>query len=370
MIRSNGELTHAGYRFQYDYQRIKLLLTETNPLLKIYCGLQLRNGIKSFGFFTSSGQGAISVLFDALRMIWGNFRIVLNDTAYWETLDYMRTFGFAPANRATGSAHSVFYLDSSTEEPTDVETLARKIKSADLFAIDSTCYLLSAGKLAELVSLATKLGKPCVLLRSHMKLDCMGTEYGRLGSFVLAYDGNLPRKKREFCRRLADEFTHLSKLYGTFASLSQVYPFLSSSSFHAVNDRRICLVQQNTRHTAMELKRHLLATGSKLSLRSFEHNLFFWITMKQSLNAKKTERILNRLGSLMTTAKLPYRFVASYPWDFIGVTYFAPGQFGAKGRESCAIRLSIPDFDAAMAAKAKDTLIHWTDLADWELKKG
>lgn len=180
-------------------------------------------------------------------------RVHLFDGAYWETLSFLRTFSFQYSTKKGHGLPKTLYFDSSTHQQGSPEPTAKDLRGHDLLVVDTTCYPLHSQSLANLISLASNLGIPCILVRSHMKLDCLGMEYGRLGSIVVLWNPKHLSASR-FASAFMSQLHSISNLMGLPASVSQVYPFLSSKTFQKHNSKWLEVIQNNNKRLVTDLQ--------------------------------------------------------------------------------------------------------------------
>ena len=267
--------------------------------------------------------------------------------------------------------HRVVYLDSSTETfflkedwPTQV-----RLSECRLLIVDTTCLSLKSKKLTEVTEVARRAGLICILVRSHMKLDCLGMEYGRLGSIVFLWPSNLPLKEKIFLKKLIKSFDEMAASHGTFANLSQIYPFYSHSHFHKATEAWQRRIEFNNSQVGEFLNSNIDFKTARMSLKRFEHNKYFWFITKTPISDKQALDLCRALDQNLSFLRVPHLSIASYPWDFLSITPFKRGQrISLDQRSRTVIRVSVPDFEQSKVDDVAKSLLFWFSQAQKILK--
>jgi hypothetical protein len=358
----------GGLNFKFVYQRMKVDLIEESAVRSIYRNLRVCKATESYGVFTTSCQAAIAALFHTLRLLLGEFTISVSDGAYWETLGFLNRFSFKVSHlKLTEIINSpvqrVIYLDSSTETtffnkdwPETVQ-----INKCRLLIVDTTCLSLSSERLSEIIEVSKKAGLICVFVRSHMKLDCLAMEYGRLGSIVFLWPSELSRKAKTFSEDLIKTFNEVAAFQGTFANLSQIYPFITDTRFQKVNELWQKRVQRNNKQVSEYLQKRVDFENASIALKKFEHEKYFWFITKRATPDKKVLDLCRALDRNLSFLKVPHLSIASYPWDFLSITPFKRSQtILVDQKNRTVIRISVPDFEKTKIDDIKKSLLFWT----------
>lgn len=373
---SRAAVRAGGLSFKFVYQRMKVDLIGKSAVNLIYRNLKLSPSTESNGAFTTSCQSAISALFHTLRLILGDFIISVNDGAYWETLGFLRQFSFK-ISHLNGTEHinsplmRVIYLDSSTETTFFEKEWPAKVQlnKCRLLIVDTTCLSLKSEKLSEVIEVSRRAGLICVFVRSHMKLDCLGMEYGRLGSIVFLRPIGLNHKSKIFSEKLINKFNEIAAYHGAFANLSQIYPFFTNARFQKVNELWQKRIEMNNKQVSNFLEKNIDFENAPLALKKFEHNKYFWFVSKRPIADRQVLDLCRGLDRNLSFLKVPHLSIASYPWDFLSITPFKRGQtILIDQKDRTVIRISVPDFEKAKVDDVKRSLHFWMTQAQRILK--
>lgn len=356
-----GEVTtpfsFGPYQFIYGYQRINL--NHVDPYdAQPYFNLRLdRKRDHAYFTFTSCGQAALSVsILTALKRYDAQ---VLHRTAelYYETHEFLTDFGLSTELISRTSKGKVLLLDSSTLESGFEPAWAR----FECVIIDTTCWSLGSKSLDGLVHRLLKAGCDVILARSHIKLDCLGTEWNRLGSLLF-----ITRQSQEKVGQFRALFVKRSNPFGARAEIRQVYPFLHSKAFHRLNERWVAGLKASNKAIATAVvktweQKWQQAPGSRLALvQQFTHDLFLWISVYET-DGRQHDLRAARLVEQLEQAGLPARKIASYPWDFFSLTTFVKSEQGQSTKPIGVFRISSPAIGAKERAKAIRIIKRWVE---------
>ncbi len=349
--------TFGPYEFIYGYQRINLNhldVYDAQPYFRLALDRQKDH---AYFTFTSCGQAALSVSILTAMKLYG--AKVLHRTAelYYETHEFLTDFGLGTERLSSKSRGQVLLLDSSTLESGFEPSWAR-------FAcviIDTTCWSLGFTGLDRLVHRLLDAGADVILARSHIKLDCLGTEWSRLGSILF-----ITQRPKERVGRFRQLFVKRSNPFGARAEIRQVYPFLKSKAFHRLNERWVAGLKRSNKALAANLakqwaRRWRYAPGSRLALvQQFPHDLFMWISVFEADPKQLDVRCL-RLVAALEKAGLPAKHIASYPWDFFSLTTFIKSEQGSSPVPIGVFRISAPATTPAQRNRALKIIEAWVE---------
>jgi hypothetical protein len=345
------------YLFEYGYQRINLNIGNANETIP-YSQIKFRVG-QDFAYFnfTSCGQAAVSLSILAAMDMYKSRRIEFVDEFYYETHRFLQTFKISASvvgqeKKSASSRQRILFIDSSTQwdKPFTVKDYA-------CFIVDTTCWSLSDPTLTELLKRLRRFGADVILARSHIKLDCLGTEWGRLGSVLF-----LTSQNEERTHTFRQFFVERSNPFGGRTEAKNVYPFLKSKEFLKLSAQWVSCLKAANAFVGVKLKAFSTEHRKKLNglseIRLFPHNLFVWIVAKDSRYEINYERLL-RLRVQLKTSGVPSLDIASYPWDFVALTAFERVVQGAKAETTGVIRISIPDVPSSIQKNILRVLKHW-----------
>ena len=339
-------------KFAFAYQRINLNMTDSltdHP----YRGVKL-NAKKhdAYFMFTSSGQSALSCSFMAAVDVYKTSQVFLKSNSYYESIEFFKKYKFhiRDVDRIYSSTKSdILLIDSSASL---VSSTIRE-KKWKLVVIDTTCWSLSDKTISKYVKHFLHRKIDILLARSHIKIDCLGTERNRLGSlFIISSKNN----RHEIVRTFRDSLNHHANYWSARADLNQVYPFFKDAKFQNLNDAWIGRVKASCRRVYAKVTGQV-RNLNRIKILEFPHGLFFWITFDHlNLNEvnSKTEDLLKRL----VCKKIPAARLASYPWDFVSLTTFEKVSLYKESKLS-VLRISVPDLPIELERSLAKVIIEW-----------
>lgn len=291
--------TFSGKKISYRYQRQDFVVEGHSPLEVYYPGL--KSSLNVTGHFTRSGQSAMFGMALALKNWDEKFSLrFLEKMTYFETL---RVFDGLKIQREK-TAETAF-LDSSTLETAPLQYLSDQ--KLTRLIVDTTNWCLTSQNIQDVINWAEKEKVELFLIRSHLKLDCLGAEYGLLGSVVrIASDEN----------KAWDKFFLETLSYtGLLAVHEQVYPFLWDDKFLRLTEARTERIRSNTRFITSELESFFKELKHPLRLRVLDHGLFFAV-FYQGQADHHPEKFLK----LSYMHQVPAKYCDSFGFDFLSLT--------------------------------------------------
>lgn len=329
----------SGVRLEYTYRRQAIdfrVPTAKIPLI----GSPRYSGGEFTPLFTSSGQSAMAAVAIALSQIKPRIELIVAGGVYWETSGIFKTAGL-PVQGSTPDreARAVLFIDSSV---INLETSKPHWKDADIFVVDTTCWDIEGEEIRSLETLRNKGTLICV--RSHLKLDSLGSEYGSLGSITVHRNEN---NDQDLMPALVEQL----RLIGALAEPDAIYPFLLDPGFARINSSRNRRLATCSSVLINDLKNHMPRPAALLS---FAHQMFFYIRF----SGFKSEKDLNlgRLRFLLGERDLPYLEVDSFAFDFFVFKVFPsmPGQ-------DIVMRFAAPDYDCTQLEQLSEAMKLWLE---------
>ena len=306
----------GAYRMSFGYQRADLEVR--GPLL--YPALDER-GYAIETLYTCAGMSAIAALFTALVHASGAIEVHAPRGGYGETRELLQRFGervrIVPLRRRRtadpSSAPRVVLIDSAAGAiPHAGDPMPRDVA---LVVFDTTCFWQSSGRIRRVVRWARRHDVPIALVRSHAKLDCLGIEYGRLGSIVLTW-----RRKATppLLPALVREARDAVRLLGAAPIPAHFPPFSGTTDYREVSAPRTAALIRNTRRLFRSLRESPLRAGVKI----YPHGLYVTIAPGARLRVSDVKRAVTALCESLAAEGLPVRHAGSFGFDFVAVEWF------------------------------------------------
>lgn len=309
----------GAFEFDFGYQRADLAVR--GP--PIYAGLPRHTTI-----YTGAGMSAIAALLLAALQMDEAIEVSAARDCYSETRELMQSIGarlriVASRRRRSDGAHAprprVLWLDSCVRAAF-FGSGASALSSCALVVVDTTCFGPGSGKIRRVVERAQAAGVPIALVRSHAKLDCLGIEYGRLGSIVIVTDKNsLSAERIGRAKRLAAHARDAVRLYGLAPIPVHFPPFAGSTEYRECNAARIASIIRNTRRLARILAARL---ESASGITTFQHGLYVTIAPRGDPDIDDVKRAAGALAGALAAKGLPVKHAGSFGFDFVAVEWF------------------------------------------------
>ena len=366
-LTGGSEQTVGRARVAYSYLRWDGRWSSRRPAEEIYPpGDAPWPRTISIGLLTSSGMAAVSATLTALdRLVPAGTRLFIGQGSYFETTTFARGYLHnlqAPPERVGAEAGDVVLLDSITGTDWPAIFADRPLDPLTALILDTTCYDASSPRIAAIVARATADGVPLILVRSHIKLDCLGSEHGRLGSILLVLPRSASRARFSFARKLRREILDVLRLTGGAPfTPAQLFPPTSDPAllerYQRLNQRRNeRLVASNARAVAAMAA----AAHPTTFVEDFHHQLFFKIRTFLGDPARVRGHGDDLLARLRD-AGLFALYAPSFGYDFIAVTLIVYAQKRAE------LRIALPDLATEDVDRFAAVIREWApSLAPWE----
>ncbi len=330
ITRNNRPIDLHGFPLNFQYQRLGLHFEPTTHAHRyLYPSLRVPKELKSQGTWTSCGQVAISAVVSAYQHLGHKKIRLVSSEMYWESGIFFEKMRWQVHAKAP-----IAYLDSSML----TEPLSKALKKAagckDLI-VDTTCWLQDDPCLTEILRWALRQGVRVSFVRSALKLDSFGMEYNRLGSAIWFCP---PKSKMP--KGLYEEFESLLRLWGGYASSSQLFPFWLDREFHEANQAWVQALQETNSNLVEHFEKN--PPMAPFQFLPFEHRVFSWL-ITPNMSPESLEKFCSYFVESLRKKGLDAAQVSSYPWDFVALTSFNPSPaFSANKKKRGALRISLP----------------------------
>ncbi|MGY4624606.1 hypothetical protein [Bradyrhizobium sp. USDA 4486] len=329
--------TSGPFAFSYDYQRADLKVSGPS----FY---EDAHGCTSEAVYTASGMAAISALLLASARLVSRGDIVVLPGSYGETLELIERFvphlrlvtmktPVAAVPVPAGSP-GILLLDSCIAAGAFEAVLGCDGSALDLLIFDTTCFAGRSGRIRRVLRWARRYQIPVVMVRSHTKLDSLGVEYGRLGSAVFVRwceEG----AERSLAERLAAEMRDAVRLLGGAALPAHFPPFVGSSAYWGLTNRRIAAILRNGRHAARHFARELASLSAELH---FSHGLYVTLRPRRTLDEAGARQAAEAMSRDLSRAGFPIRHAGSFGFDFAATEWFHDAT-----TDEYSVRVAVPD---------------------------
>jgi hypothetical protein len=275
-------------------------------------------------FFTTSGQSAITAALMFFFDIFSAPDVRHSPQLYHEAADFLQ---FLKKISGDSGERKISYIDSSAFEVTD-ENLAAEFKDCEFLLIDTTCWEMRSEETEKIFHQLSVSHVPALLVRSHVKLDSLGAEYGLLGSIVL-FGGNL---NADQILKFSENLKKKIAITRASAGYTDLYPFWVKGEFAKLTHERTLDIKRNTRLIEKCIADKI---SSPMTLRTFPHSLFCLIELPSKENVRELLLKSSRLPSV------PFLVCDSFGFDQLSVTYIDYTNDSKK----CALRVCGSDLE-------------------------
>ena len=348
----------GGFEFTYGYQRADLNVR--GP--PIYSSLGAANGpLLQETLYTGSGMSAMAALLTALQRLHSVPELLVPEGCYSETLELVESFGqqfhvltlegWRSRLRVSRSALRVVLLDSSVRSgfspPAGISA-----NDADLIIFDTTCFWKNSSRIRQVVSWALRSGLPMALVRSHAKLDCLGIEYGRLGSVVVAAPHrDVLRGSPAWVTKLIDQMRDTVRLFGSAPIPAHFPPFTALADYESCSRERVAAIMRNTRRMARVLS---VACGEAPCVCVFQHGLYLTLSPMGNPDIDEARSLAGALSGELERNGLPVRHAGSFGFDFVAIEWF----HGSSSPRNL-IRVAASDLPPGLADRIAQGIATW-----------
>jgi len=309
---------HSGaFKFSFGYQRADL--TICGP--PIYPPLVSRI-TPAQTVYTAAGMSAIASVLTAALQVRARASVFLPRGVYSETRELLERFGdrvvietWDRVSRRGRRAISILWIDSCVASGVN-DFRAMPADAFDMVVLDTTCFSHGSRRIVHVVDWAQAAHLPVALVRSHAKLDCLGVEYGRLGSIGYVWDKR--NRRHVWMKRLLAETREAIRLFGTAALPSNFPPFVGNPAYDVCTAQRTAAILRNTRRAARRLAR---ACGED-AVGTYQHNLYLTLKPRARRTAAAIWRAADELCELLSQQTLPVKHAGSFGFDFTALDSF------------------------------------------------
>lgn len=352
-----GDRASGPFTFSYDYQRADLEVRGPS-----FYGLD--HALTRDTVYAASGMAAIAALLLASARVIGEANILVLPGSYGETIELIQ--GYArhlrlltlkgrlqeEAGEPTGLPR-VMLFDSCAPAAGFEAVLRCASPALDLLIFDTTCFSSGSGRIRRVLRWARKSRIPVVLVRSHTKLDSLGAEYGRLGSavFVDADTKNDPRAGRSKMKELSSEMRNAVRLLGGAALPAHFPPYIGSSSYRALTNKRVAAILRNGRRTARYFASALAGRTAELH---FTHGLYVTLGSPRQFDEQTARQVAAEMSDDLRRAGFPIRHAGSFGFDFAATEWFHDS---TTGRYS--VRIAVADLPTALWDDLTEAVARW-----------
>ncbi|WP_316232779.1 hypothetical protein [Bradyrhizobium sp. SZCCHNPS2010] len=350
-----GQPRSGPFAFDYDYQRADLDVHGPSFYdLDADCTCET--------LYTASGMAAISALLLASAQVIGQADLIVLPGTYGETLEliegYARHLHLVTAKRsleetiATTSSPRLMLLDACAPAASFEAALRCMRPAFELLIFDGTCLSTGSGRIRRVLNWARRWNIPVVMVRSHTKLDSLGAEYGRLGSAVFLHrksDGSLPIESK--LEQLSAEMRNAVRLLGGAALPAHFPPYVGTSAYRELTNRRMAAILHNTRRAARYFASALPGLTEELR---FAHALYVTLGSTKPLDETTARRAAASMSDDLAAAGLPIRHAGSFGFDFAATEWFH-----SAATDRYSVRVAVPDLPTALWDDLADAIANW-----------
>lgn len=289
------------FQYNYTYERFNGFISIFNFANDFY-GIDKK--YKTNTYFTNCGMSAIaSVLSSVISSNGSNVDMMYEET-YFETIKYISMLN------DNGVEANVLYIDTiASNFSFNVDESI--IKDYSLIIIDTTCY--SGYMFKAMIEKILSYNIPCILIRSHTKLDLLATEYSHIGSISFIRPNTFKCDFGEMFNSIENDCKHLIGVYGACLPPERFPDFMLNKNIIRLNNIRLEKVSCNTE----EFVKHLKTSGFNVELPSHKQ---FCLIYLGNLNCDLDKLKLKIIKFCKEDFKgVPVYHAVSFGFDYIAL---------------------------------------------------
>lgn len=196
-------------------------------------------------YWTTSGMGAITSLLCSIHLM-KKYHFIYTKDIYFESIQLIERLHLNDMN-----IYNVVYLDSIQINFYECFSTLKDI-NAKFAILDSTCldYKNEEMIIAELC----RKFSACVVIKSHTKLDMLGTEFSQLGSITYYIGENIENTTSRYIKNIYELNIELIRHLGIFAKPFDIPVFWNHDDFIEINTRRISKIKECNTYAFNQMK--------------------------------------------------------------------------------------------------------------------
>lgn len=358
---------YYDYALEYYYQRFDLRVTGPG-LYAAFDDPAVAGGHVIAQRYVASGMSALAAVLLGLDHIVANrWSVVCFADTFFETqhliakkahaleLNVVRTSAECLNVLAANMRREhglVLLLDSFMEEDRFAVLLDAPPGAYDLLIVDTTCYPVDSPIVASIMERATVTGIPLVLVRSHLKIDGMGVEYGRLGSIAACSPASADAAHRHLSEELLRSADDLIATIGLAPVVTSIHPHWHRPEYRALNARR--LERLRTNNDALLRAIRQVVPGEPPLAHGYHHGLFITLWLASATNHAEARAAASDLARRCRERAVPVRFGTSFGFDFIAVAEFVDTL-----RNRAVVRIAPADLHGSAMQAFAELLADW-----------
>jgi hypothetical protein len=370
-IQYSAPFEHAGHVFQYNYQREDLVAKKGDPYFGALTEAR-EHAQGSLSWYANSGMASIvGIVKSAISLAikkGAQLEVSTLRGTHYETLlllnrekeqsggaislcHYRDMKQLVELECFTDNVFRLLWLDTSSAHfdrfCDDLDSVWR----FDAIVIDTTCALRTDPVLNQICSAILKRRLPLFLVRSHLKLDFLGCEYGRLGSAVIFLPRDGDAVKNGLAIGLCQELQAIRSIYGLNASLDAIYPSFMTTSLDDISMKRLNGARSACA-TIVKLLTDKLSSDA-FAIRKFWHGLYFCIDFKEGLlQSRLGDDFAINVSRRLNEGGIPSRVMPSFGTDYLSFVTFENSDVGGT-----TTRISVPDISISAVERAANDIV-------------
>ena len=329
--KTEFNVNESNIKYNYTYERFNGQVMINNFVEEFY-GYQ---GYEYKHYFTNCGMSAIAALLNTL-ICYNNIKVdLMYSETYFETIKLISNL-----TKNTDYIRKALYIDSIASD-FSFNISDEILDRYDYIIIDTTCYLSSKYK-NFLNRIVNELNKPCIFVRSHTKLDMVGTEYSHMGSVTFLYNTLI---YVEGLAKIMDDCRHMIGVIGACLPPEKFPQFMIDKTIMQLNQNRLSRIEENAEYMVSLFREN----GVDLKLPNHKQFCLYDFCNKNLELSIMKEKIINFCKE---NYDIGIYHAVSFGFDFIaldGYENFNDKQF--------KIRISICDFPKDLIEKISYKII-------------
>jgi len=302
-LTNNNQINFQNelFDYHYTYERFNGFIKIDKFANSFY---NLSNQIYSETYFTNCGMTAIVSLLTSMGLMSNVSIDLLYEETYFETIKYLSVVN-------NGTKYKALYIDTIASD-FSFEINKELLSNYSYVIIDTTCFL--GNEFSNMINFILQQNIPCILVRSHTKLDLIGTEYSHMGSVSFIKPYIIEKYIEENLEIIESSCKHLIGVYGACLIPENFPSFFLDDQIKYLNKERIEIVSNNTIDFCDILKRN------NINYQLPNHKQFCLIYLgKQDIKLEDLKsQIINFCNELNFNGHNVYHAV-SFGFDYIAV---------------------------------------------------